>query len=164
MADIRQRRFQADYINVGTEASPQYEFMGAGFTALNETPGAQVSEKRYINDASSSRSISGYSPQYPFTAEYIKSEAAISFIADIARERKTGLGAETTYVMVDIDETAAGGAYPARRAKVAVEVANFNDDAGQYVIDGNLNGIGDLEQGTFNVETKTFTPTATVTP
>ena len=45
----------------------------------------------------------------------------------------------------------------ARKIAVAIEVASFENNDGEMGASGNLLGIGDIEIGIFNVETKTFT-------
>ena len=42
---IRQRRMEADYLKVGEN----FEFLGAGFTAIDEKPNSQVTSKRCLN-------------------------------------------------------------------------------------------------------------------
>ena len=73
---IRQRRMEADYLKVGEN----FEFLGAGFTAIDEKPNSQVTEKRYINDASSSQSVTGYKWQADFSGDQIDSEKAIEHV------------------------------------------------------------------------------------
>lgn len=163
MAEVKQRRQQADYLNIALEGETvDFQFLGTGFTGLNESPGAQKKSKRYINDASTSQSITGYEPTHPFNADYIQSEEAIAHIADIARYRKTGIATEADYVMVDLDQPVSGqdGEYNARMERVSIEVANFTDEDGELVMDGNFNALGDVISGTFNVTTKTFTEAA----
>jgi hypothetical protein len=165
MADIKKRRRQADYLDIGTKTTPKPTFMGSGFTQLNEEPGAQVSSKRYINDASVTRRITGYEPTNPFTSDYILSEPVIEFIAAIAKQRKTGADAETDYIRVDLDDPIAGevaNLYAARKVRVAIEVSSFSDEDGDYQVEGNLDEIGDVIDGTFNTSTRVFTATATV--
>ena len=59
MAKVRERRMQANYIDIGGE-TPSFAFMGTGFTDANEKPAAKTSSKRYINDKSETKSITGY--------------------------------------------------------------------------------------------------------
>ena len=49
--------------------------------------------------------------------------------------------------------------FPARKFKVAVEVSGMTGEGGGIMkVTGNLNGVGDFIDGTFNTATKTFTP------
>ena len=151
---IRQRRMEADYLKVGEN----FEFLGAGFTAIDEKPNSQVTEKRYINDASSSQSVTGYKWQADFSGDQIDSEKAIEYITTIGKELKTGGDCESEYIRVDLDKpsnTADG--YYARKSKVAIQVSEFPNNDGELGLSGVFLALGDPVIGTFNTKTKTFT-------
>lgn len=151
---VRARRIEADYLKVG-EA---FELLGAGFKALNEKPNAQVTEKRYVNDASSTQSITGYKWQSDFEADQIKSVKAIEYIEEIGKELKTGGECETEYIKVDLDKPAqTQGSFYARKFKVAVQVNEFPETDGELGVTGSFLGVGDAVIGSFAVSTKTFT-------
>lgn len=157
---IKQRRKIANYLNVGTETE-EYVLMGAGFTDLNEAPAAQTASKKYVNDKSATKSIVGYDWSTAFTTDQIRSEKAINFICEIGELQKIGADAETDYIIVDLDKAVTGesvtNTFKARKLKVAIEVASFDNNDGDMAATGNLLGIGDLVTGTFNTETKKFT-------
>jgi hypothetical protein len=164
MAETKQRRYQADYLDIGTSESPAITFMGSGFTALNEEPNAQVTTKRYINDAGATKKVTAYEASNPFTADYIKTEEVINHIAEIAKYRKTGEAAEADYYRVDIDDPVEGSenTFGARKVRVSIEVSSFSDEDGEYQVEGNLNEMGDVVKGVFNTSTKTFSETVEV--
>ena len=115
---IRQRRMEADYLKVG-EA---FEFLGSGFTAIDEKPNSQVTEKRYINDATSSQSVTGYKWQADFSGDQMDSEKAIEYITTIGKELKTGGDCESEYIRVDLDKpSSTDGGYYARKFKIAIQ-------------------------------------------
>ena len=151
---IRQRRMEADYLKVGED----FEFLGSGFTAIDEKPNSQVTEKRYINDASSSQSVTGYKWQADFSGDQMDSEKAIEYITTIGKELKTGGECESEYIRVDLDKAATteGGFY-ARRFKVAIQVSEFPNNDGELGLSGVFLALGDPVVGTFNTKTKTFT-------
>lgn len=160
MEKIRQRRMQANYINTAPgEQTAVYSLMGAGFKTLDEKPAAQTKSRRYITDKSTSKSISGYDWSSSFEADQIRSQAAISFILDIAEKQKVGEDAETDYIIVDLDQpiTGAENTFHARRIPVAVEVADTPNDDGEMGCSGNLLGQGDFVEGKFNTTSNTFT-------
>lgn len=150
---VRQRRMNADYLMIGSG----YEFMGTGFTQVNDSPAAATSSKRYINMRSESKSVTGYSWTAAFTFDEIDSEKAIAHLVKIGKEELLGDDAETDYVSVDLagtrDQTKG---YPARRRHVAIEVSEFSDADGEIQGSGNLLAKGDWEFGYFDVETKSF--------
>ena len=151
---IRQRRMEADYLKVGEN----FEFLGAGFTAIDEKPNSQVTEKRYINDASSSQSVTGYKWQADFSGDQIDSEKAIEYITTIGKELKTGGDCESEYIRVDLDKASTtDGGYYARKFKVAIQVSEFPNNDGELGLSGVFLALGDPVIGTFNTKTKTFT-------
>ena len=151
---IRQRRMEADYLKVGEN----FEFLGAGFTAIDEKPNSQVTEKRYINDASSSQSVTGYKWQADFSGDQIDSEKAIEYITTIGKELKTGGDCESEYIRVDLDKAAnTDGGFYARKFKVAIQVSEFPNNDGELGLSGVFLALGDPVIGTFNTKTKTFT-------
>ena len=88
--------------------------------------------------------------------DMIESEEAVKHIVDIGRKEKTGQDAEADYVRVDLAGTKTVNGYPARKRKVAIEVAEFTDNDGEITGSGNLLGKGDWEFGFFDTEKKTF--------
>ena len=60
---------------------------------------------------------------------------------------------------MDLLAEAEAGAYPARRYRVTCEPGDETNEAASVVTAScTLRQIGDLEKGTFNTSTKTFTP------
>lgn len=153
-----QRNMIADYLDVGTSEKSDFVLMGAGFTSLDESPGAQTETKVYINDKSASTTIKSYETQFSFESELISDEKAIMALYKVGRDHSTGFEAEFDYVRVDLYETATEGGYPARKFKVAAEISDCSGEGGEtVVVSGNLNAVGDPINGTFDVSTKTFT-------
>ena len=151
---IRARRMEADYLKVGED----FEFLGAGFTAIDEKPNSQTKEVRYINDASSSTSVVGYKWQSDFTGDQIVNDKAIEFITNIGKELKTGGDCESEYIKVDLDkESNTSGSYYARKFKVAIQVSEFPNTDGDLGLSGVFLGLGDPIIGTFNTKEKSFT-------
>ena len=155
---VKGRNGIANYLNVGKE-SDEYVLMGAGFTELNETPAAQTSSKKYINDKNATKRIVGYDWSTPFNTDEIRDEKAIDFICNIGEMQLVGDDCETDYVIVDLDKsTSVANEYSARKFRVAIEVAEFpTSDEGDMTATGNLLAVGDLIKGKFNTVTKVFT-------
>ena len=158
---VEQRYQQPDYIDVsGGSGSPQYELLGFGVTQLDNSPSAQTTSKRYVNQKSATQSIGSYEWTAPLEFDLIRSEAAIAYIADIGENEKTGVDAETLYVKVFLNKPVASNkqnTFEARQRRVAVEVADFSDNDGEIQGSGNLLGKTDWVNGTFNTQTKAFT-------
>ena len=83
---IKQRRSIANYLHV----EEAYELCGVGFTDLNENPSAQTSKKRYINQKSSTTTITGYDWSAPFKTDMIRSDKVVDFICGIGEKQLTG--------------------------------------------------------------------------
>lgn len=145
---------EADYLKVGEN----FEFLGTGFTAIDEKPNSQTKEVRYINDASSSTSVVGYKWQADFSGDQIVNDKAIEFITNIGKELKTGGDCESEYIKVDLDkESNTSGSYYARKFKVAIQVSEFPNTDGDLGLSGVFLGLGDPVIGTFNTKEKSFT-------
>ena len=150
---VRKRKIQANYLKV--EAA--FELLGTGFTELNESPSAQTTSKRYVNQSSASQSITGYEWSTSFNADQIVSEDAIEHIRNIGEMQITGAATETEYVIVDLDKTAVTAGFRARKFNVAIAVDSFEDNDGELGITGNFLGLSDPILGTFDTTLKTFT-------
>lgn len=150
---IRKRKVQANYIKIGET----FELLGTGFTELNESPSAQTTSKRYINQSSSSQAVTGYEWGTSFNADQIVSEKAIEYIRDIGEMQKTGSDTETEYIIVDLDKPAQTAGYRARKFKIAIAVDSFDDNDGELGVSGNFLGQSDPVEGTFDTSTKSFT-------
>lgn len=152
---VRRDQF-ADYLNIGTEDKPEWVFMGIGFTQINEEPGAQSESVQYVCDRSASSEVVGYETKFPFEAEQIMSENAISDIYNIARNHFLGSDAQREYCRVELWNKATGAnTFEARKFRVSVEVTSFAGEK-KMGISGSLNAIGDPVLGTFNTSTKKF--------
>ena len=157
---IKQRRTIANYLDIadtGTEEQ-QFAFMGAGFKSLEESPKAQTKSRKYINDKSTTQSINGYSWSTPFELDQIREQEAVDFICKIGELQLVGEDTERDFVMAELSKPIEKkqNTYYARKIKVAVELSSFSNDDGDLGASGNLLGIGDIVEGTFNTETRVF--------
>lgn len=150
---VRKRKIQANYLKIGEI----FELLGTGFTELNESPSAQTTSKRYINQASASQSITGYEWSTSFNTDQILNEKAIEYIREIGELQKLGTDTETEYLIVDLDQPAETSGFRARMVKIAIAVESFSDNDGELGIEGSFLGISDPILGTFDTETKKFT-------
>jgi len=88
---IKRHQF-ADYLNTGTADAPSFALMGIGFTTLDEEPGAQTETKKYVNEAASSKSITGYETVFPFESDFIKDEKAIIALYNVVYNKVISVG------------------------------------------------------------------------
>lgn len=149
---IRSRRIEADYLKV----LDKFEFMGVGFSSIDEKPNAQTREVRYVCDASSTQSITSYKWQADFSGDQIESEKVIEYLTAIGKECKTGADAETEYIKVDMDKKGtAENSYYARKFKVAVMISEFPNNDGDLGLSGSFMGLGDPVIGTVTINPTT---------
>lgn len=158
-------RYQiADYLDVGEKGVEEFALMGAGFLTLDENPSAKMDTTAFINNKSASGTVTGYETTFPFDTQLIVEEKPTMKLYDIARNQRTGTGAQVTYVRVELfeDENTEAGTYPARKFTTAVEVTGITGNGTEIErVAGNLHQVGDFVDGTFNIKTKTFTAKAT---
>ena len=148
---VRVRRIQANYLKV----NGKFEFLGTGFTDITEKPSPKTTSKRYINDASSSQSITSYEWSSDFEADQIQSDKAIEYIVSIGEMCKTGADAETEYLIVDLDKEAKTAGYRARKFKIAIQVDEFSNNDGELQCKGSFLGLGDPIEGTVTIDSST---------
>lgn len=156
---IRRHQY-ADYLNVGDSETPNWVLMGAGFTTLDEEPGAQTESVKYVNEVSASSSITSYETTFAFEAEQIVTEEAVNAIYEVGRNHYVGAEAEFEYCRVELwNPGVEENTFEARKFIVAVEVSDFTGE-NKMTMSGNLNAVGDPVLGTFNTTTLAFTPAA----
>ena len=150
----------ADYlIFKDKEGEVTTALLGTGFTSLNESPSPKVNSDAYISDKNASPTITGYENSFPYDAHMIQDEDALMALYRVGRDQLVGEDAEFDLVRVDLYEAGStANTYPARKFHVACEPGDTNGDPTDITTtSGTLHQIGDLVQGTFNTETKTFT-------
>ena len=154
MAEAVVQRYKiADYLKVGAT----YELMSV-FTQIDENPTAQVDEVHYTCKKTSTKNTKGYAPVFPISGNMYQNNRVAEYLRDIGQEQKTGADCETEYIRVDLYRLVATNTYYARKFKVSVEISGISGAGGEnLVLAGNLNSIDDVDVGTFNTATKTFT-------
>lgn len=158
---VEQRFQQPDYLDTsGGSDTPKFELLGFGVTQLDNSPSAQTTSKRYVNQKSATQRIGSYEWSAPLEFDLIRSEKALAFITDIGENEKTGADAETLYVKVYLNKPVAqqSNQFEAKQRRVAVELSEFADNDGEIQGSGNLIAVSDWVDGTFDTSTKTFKP------
>lgn len=157
--NVTKRHDFADYLGLQEEGETAFVLMGTGFTTLDENPGAKTSKKKYINEAASSSSITSYETVFPFESDLIVQQEAVLALYRVGRNHCTGSDAEFPYVRVELWDKADGKAneFAARMFTVSAEISSISGED-EIAVSGNLNAVGDPIDGTFNTETRVFTP------
>lgn len=167
--NVTKRHEFADYLNIQTSETPSWFLMGTGFKTLDENPGAQTSKKKYVNEKSSSSSITSYETKFPFESDLIVQQEPVLALYKVGRDHLTGSDAEFEYVRVELWDKVENkeNEFAARLFRVSAEISSISGED-EIAVSGNLNAVGDPVDGTFNPTTKVFTAitgdTAVTTP
>lgn len=162
MSEMREKLMH--FLNIGTGSTDAYELLGDGITSLTEEFNPESETKQYINNANGSTAIKSYTPSLSVEREYI-SDALQTWMDEKIKTLPTGSAAQSDYIRINILEKETAGAYPAVKRRCSYQFDSLGGDAGNAIMNSmTLGGIGDGIQGTFNVATKKFTPSAPVTP
>ena len=153
-----ERKYLAHFINVAKDAeAATYERLGSDLEEFSPEMSAQVETKKNILGESSIL-ISGYEKTAsvePFYAQ--KGSALFERLQEIIDNDLVLDELKADVVDVKLWDANEGGAYPAVKETVYIEVTSYGGDTTGYQIPFTLHYTGEKTKGTFNVSTKTFT-------
>lgn len=157
--DIVQRYHEALYINTTPkDENPTWDLFGTGATKADESFDAKTSDKRYINQVSTSQNVTGYAYSVEYEYDQIPSQRAIKFIDSVAKKEKVGSNAMTDLVIVSMNlDSVEEKGYPSRKRRVVISPDGNADNDGTMTGTGSLLGRTDWSYGYFDVETRKFT-------
>lgn len=151
---------EAHYFDIGTAEEPTIE-LGGVITQLDESSNPTESEKQYIHQKTKTTKVTGFADEFPITVDMVKGDAVFEYFYDIFRNRKTGTEAQVTHYIVELWNETAANTYKCRKQTQTVSIDTKTANPGEQInISGTLKAVSDFVDGTFNVETKQFTPTA----
>lgn len=156
MGKIARKLFMT-FINTDPSATAKYEVLGTDLEEFNIEMGANVIKSPNIL-GENSISIDKY--EKTSSVEPYKAEAdsdLFKFLKPIIDEEKTLDDLKTDVVHVNLFDTATGGAYPAHKEDVVIEVVSYGGNTEGFQIPFNIHYTGIRKKGTFNPTTKTFT-------
>lgn len=132
--------------------------LGGVITEMTESSNPAETEKQYIHQKSSVTKVTGYANEFPITMDMVQGDAVAEDFYNLFYTRATGSDLERDHYIVNLWESEGENTYKARKIRQTVSITEATGGAGeQKQISGSLRG-GDFEYGTFNVSTKTFTP------
>lgn len=150
---------EAHYFDIGTSEEPRIE-LGGVITQLDESSNPTESEKQYIHQKTKTTKVTGFADEFPITMDMVKGDAVFEYFYDIFRNRKTGTEAQVTHYIVELWNETAANTYKCRKQVQTVSIDTKTANPGEQInISGTLKAVSDFVDGTFNVETKQFTPT-----
>jgi len=140
--------------NTGT-----YALVGDGVTELSISYNPQTSTEQFIHQDTANTELTGYQPNAPVTSQVVKDDEAFQFVNGLRKKLPIGSDAHTDIVLVDVFETPTGGAYVATRQPVSIQIDSYGGAASDpLAISYTINWRGEGVEGTFNPDTKAFTP------
>ncbi|MEG0899515.1 MAG: hypothetical protein RSF40_07395 [Oscillospiraceae bacterium] len=153
-----QRKLQAIFINASTTTTTDYCLLGDDLEELSTELNPNVDTKRNILGESKTK-IDGYEPQDSI-APYYADDGSTLFIRlqDIVDRRLTLDDLKTTVIEVHLWELISGTTYIAYREDAIIEVTSYGGDTTGYQIPFNIHRTSNRVKGTFDIETKVFTP------
>ena len=138
-----------------------YARMGEGVTSFTPTNNPTVDTRHYINMSAPSHSITAVEKQYAFSADYLKGDPCLDYIASL--DGKVGDDVRTELIDVDMSAgTEPSEGYPARKYEIVIALEQpYSIEGGQnQLMSGTFYTNGDPVEGKFKTATKTFTPGA----
>lgn len=140
------------------ETTAVYGIVGDGVTELSVAYNPQTSTNQYIHEDVANTDLTGYQPNAPVTAQAVPGDTVFDFIKEMKDNLPIGSDAYTDVVLVDVFDTATGGAYPATKQPVSIQIDSYGGAATDPLSIGyTINWRGTNVKGTFNPSTKTFT-------
>ncbi len=148
------------FINTTPKAEAgTYSLVGDGVTELTISYNPQTNTEQYIHQDTANTELTGYQPNAPVTSQVVKGDPAFEFVNEMRKSLPIGSDAHTDIVMIDIFDQPTGNAYPATKQPVSIQIDSYGGVASDPLFIGyTINWRGNSTAGTFNRETKAFTP------
>lgn len=146
-----------------TGATPDIQLMNVGITKFDENSNPTEKAVQYIGDKSKTNKVTGYDNQFAIESDLIKNEKVVEYLYSIFRDRKTGIYAQQDLYLVELwnPVLAQENTYKARKLRTTTVIGSKTSTPGETItFSGDLKGVGDFVDGTFDVTTKKFTPNA----
>ena len=143
------------------DTTPAYELLGDGIESLTEEMNPEEETKHYINMSKASNSIKSYQRSFEVDKEDCVEDNVQTWIDGLVDKLPTGASAKTSFVRMRLRDAVSGsaGTYKAIKVPCTVSVSSSGGDGGDYVHNViSVKQCGEDIPGTFNISTKTFTP------
>lgn len=146
-----------------SSATADIQLMNVGVTKFEESSNPTEKSTQYIGDKSKTNKVTGYDNQFAIESDLIKNNKVVEYLYSIFRDRKTGKYAQQDLFIVELWNPVAEqeNTYKARKLKTTAVISSKTPNPGETItFSGDLKGVGDFVDGTFNTSTKTFTENA----
>lgn len=147
------RSAYASFLNIGTKSVPSWVRMGKGISEMDLEYNPEEEEEKYIDQDSSTHSVTGYAPANDVTQKCYSGEPVFEYIEKKRRERAIEGDAETQILDVFLYDKKAEGIYGAELNDAIIVLNKFNGAEIGYAVKRN----GDPIQGHVTIVDKKVT-------
>jgi hypothetical protein len=135
-----------------------FNLIGEGFTAFPLAMNPKEYTRKYINDKTERSDVIGYATSVGYSCDCIKGDPCVQEIVDITNNEVVGNDTHREIVNVDCWDEVSSGEFRATKRTYAIIPGNKGDGTDALIYTGTMKACSDLVKGTFNRETKLFTP------
>lgn len=158
---------EAYYLDIeetkASDATEDIQLMNVGVSKFEESSNPTEKSVQYIGDKSKTNKVTGYDNQFSIESDLIKNDKVVMYLYSIFRDRKVGVYAQQNLYIVELWNPVEGQekTYKARKILTTAVLSGKTPNPGETItFNGDLKGIGDFVDGTFDVSSKKFTPNA----
>ena len=148
------------YMACGGKEKSTLELVGEGFTAFPEAKNPKEYTRKYVNYKTEKTDVIGYSPSIAYTCDAISGDPVVNEIIEITDNEYLGSDTHRDIVSVNCWQKSEKkqGEFVAFKRTYAIIPSNKGDGTDALIYTGTMKAVSDIVFGTFNRETKTFTP------
>lgn len=146
------------FMNISKDAATQnFELMGEGFTELAEEKNPKEYSRQYVHEKTERTDVVGYATSISYSIDAYSNNNVIARISEVHDKELIGTDAQVDIVNVNTFE-GTQGAYKAYKRRYAIIPSSKGSGVEALVYAGTFKAVGDIVPGTFDIETKKFTP------
>ena len=146
------------YMECGVGDAKAFHLIGEGFTAFPETKNPKEYTRKYVNYKTEKTDVIGYAPSISYSCDCISGEPCVDEIIEITDNEYVGSNTHRNIVSVNCWKEASEGEYEATMRTFAIIPEGKGDGTDALIYTGKMKAVSDIVKGTFNRETKKFTP------
>lgn len=118
------------------------------FTAFDESKSPKEYSRQYIDQATESTDLVGFSTAHSFSFDRHTNNAVHKKIADINDRELTGTDAQVNVVTVDLFDEASDGSFVARKRTFAVIPSGAGNGTDALIYAGDFKAVSGITEGT----------------
>ncbi len=145
------------YMECGEDKNKTFNLIGEGFTTFPESKNPKEYTRKYVNYKTEKSDVIGYAPSIAYSCDLITGEPCVEEIVKITDNELLGSATHRDIVSVNTWETASEGECKAFKRTYAIIPDGKGDGTDALIYTGTMKAVSDIQFGTFNRTTKTFT-------